>query len=79
MNRSSLVRLALIATMSLGLAACAKEQPKDYKTDVVDKSGGELIVEDENPDAVDVKLPETPMTNVPDDPAASATPAPKTQ
>lgn len=75
MNRSRIAALALAATAALGLAACAQEQPKDYETDVVDKSGGELIVEDANPEGVQVTLPETPMTNVP--PAsATETPAP---
>lgn len=68
---------AIMFAAALGLAACSSEQPKGYETDTVDKSGGELIVEDENPDAVDVKLPETQMTNAPDE--AKATEAPKPQ
>lgn len=70
-------RLALCAYLALGLAACAQEQPTDFETDVVDKSGGELIVEDEDPNAVEVKVPETKMTNVPDE--AQATGAPEAQ
>lgn len=62
--------LALLAIAALGLSACGAEQPKDYETDVVDKSGGELIVVDEDPDAVPVTLPETPMTNAPAAPDA---------
>lgn len=66
MKHSGLAIIGLCTTFTLGLAACAPEQPKNYETDVIDKSGGELIVEDENPKAVDVDLPETPMTNVPE-------------
>ena len=35
------------------------------EADAVDESGGELIVTDEDPDAVPVDTPDTPMTNVP--------------
>jgi hypothetical protein len=71
------MRHAILFAAVLGLAACAPEQPKDYETDTVDKSGGELIVEEENPEAVDVKLPETAMTNAPETPEPSATPEAK--
>jgi hypothetical protein len=64
--------LALAAIAAFGLSACGSEQPQNYETDVVDKSGGELIVVDEDPDAVDVTLPETPMTNAPAAPEAPA-------
>jgi hypothetical protein len=75
MNYSRLAAISLAATAAIGLAACAPEQPKDYETDVVDESGGDLIVEDENAEGVEVKLPETPMTNVPDAQAATEAPA----
>jgi hypothetical protein len=75
MNRSRLAAFSLAATAAIALAACAPEQPKDYETDVVDESGGDMIVEDENAEGVEVELPETPMTNVPEAPAATEAPA----
>lgn len=53
------------------LAACSAGEETTYETDVTDESGGELIVTEETP-AVDVDLPETPMTMVPADEAAAA-------
>ena len=62
--------LALLSLAApLALAACAEEEPT-YETDTTDVSGGELIVTEETP-AVDVELPETPMTPVPEDEAAA--------
>lgn len=55
--------LALVAT--LAVAACNQAEEKSYEADVEDVSGGELIVSEQDPDAVDVDLPETTMTNVP--------------
>lgn len=69
------MKLTLLFAATLGLAACAPEQPKDYETDVVDQSGGELIVEDESAEGVEVTLPQTPMTNLPDEAPAAETPA----
>jgi len=60
------------ASLALGLAACGQEAPQDFETDVVDESGGELIVEDADAEGVDVELPETPMENVPAEEAAPA-------
>ncbi|WP_394730495.1 hypothetical protein [Altererythrobacter sp. GH1-8] len=57
--------LALVA--SFAVAACNQAQEKSYEADVEDVSGGELIVSEPDPDAVDVDLPETEMTNVPAD------------
>jgi hypothetical protein len=65
MNRNNIAAMVLTAGAVLGLAACAPEQPTEYETDTVDESGGELIVEDANPEGVDVELPETEMTPVP--------------
>jgi len=61
----------ILAAAAIGLAGCAKQEPanEEYKTDVVDKSGGELIVTDPTPEPQGVKLPETPMTPVPDEKA----------
>ena len=62
-------KLLLAAVAAVGLAGCGEEPAKEYETDVVDESGGELIVDELNPDAVDVNLPETPMTPVPEEEA----------
>lgn len=59
------VRLALATAAALSVAACNQAEDKTYETDVVDESGGELIVTQPDPDAVPVDLPETEMTNVP--------------
>jgi len=45
-----------------------------YAVDATDESGGELIVTEPAPGAVEVDTPDTPMTNVP--PTPSPTPAP---
>ena len=52
---------------ALALAACGGEaEETTYETDVVDESGGELIVADPDAPAVeDVDVPEAEMTNVP--------------
>ena len=60
------LKAVLAGSLALGLAACAEEAPKQYEVDAVDKSGGELIVTEPNPDEVPVTLPETPMKNVPE-------------
>lgn len=52
------------------LAACEKPQETTYEADATDQSGGDLIVTEETP-AVDVDLPETPMTPVPAEDAAA--------
>lgn len=68
--RTPLGGALLVAAGALGLAGCQPEQAPSYETDVVDESGGELIVEEADPDAVDVTVPETEMTNVPTESAA---------
>ena len=37
--------------------------------DATDEGGGELIVAEQQPDAVEVDTPDTPMTNVPEEDA----------
>lgn len=60
------VRLTLAAVAALAVAACNQaDEDKTYEADVVDESGGELIITQPAPDAVPVDLPETEMTNVP--------------
>ncbi|MBT8427224.1 MAG: hypothetical protein KJO02_04260 [Erythrobacter sp.] len=63
------VNLALPLFAALALAACGQEQETTYEADATDLGGGELIVTEEDPDAVPVDTPDTPMTNVPDDTA----------
>lgn len=65
---------ALPLTAALALAACGG-QPEEttYEADAEDVSGGELIVTEQDPDAVPVDTPDTPMTNVPE---GAETPAP---
>jgi uncharacterized protein GlcG (DUF336 family) len=59
-------RITLAMVAALAVAACNQAQEeKSYEADVVDESGGELIVTQPDPDAVPVDLPETEMTNVP--------------
>jgi hypothetical protein len=55
--------ILLPAIGALALAACASEEAS-YEADATDESGGELIVTDEDPDAVPVDVPETEMTPV---------------
>lgn len=71
----------LLGGAALALAACggADDTETTYEVDATDQSGGELIVETPVPGAVDVELPETPMTPVAPGPAtatSTATPAP---
>ena len=62
-------RILAPALAALALAACgaAEEEEVVYEADVEDVSGGELIVSEEDPDAVPVDTPDTPMTPVPVD------------
>jgi hypothetical protein len=61
------------------LAACgdAAEDETTYETDIVDESGGELIVrEADEPGVEDVDIPDTPMTPVAPGDEAGETPEP---
>lgn len=62
---AALVPLAL-------LAACNAEPEPQYEADVDVPSGSELIVTEEDPAAVDVELPDSPMTPVPEGTASDA-------
>ena len=74
----SLTRTAVIALLpfAAGLAACGETEETEttYEVDATDESGGEFIVTDPDEPAVEVELPETPMTPVP--PAETPEPAP---
>lgn len=59
------VFVAVSLTAALALAACGEAEETTYEVDATDESGGELIVTEEDPEAVEVDLPETEMTNVP--------------
>ena len=64
----TVARPAIPAMAALMLAACGgAEEETTLETDVEDLSGGDFIVTEEDPDAVPVDLPETPMTPVPED------------
>ena len=73
-KRFATIALPLAAALSLGACAEAEEE-KTYETDVVDESGGELIVSDADTEGVPVDTPDTPMTNVPPEDAATDTEA----
>ena len=72
---AAVVILALLA-WQFGLLGGAEPQDTEptYEAGVTDESGGELIVGEPDPDAVEVELPETPMTPVPVE-SPSPTPA----
>ena len=78
MNRTA--ALALPLAVMLGLAACSQGDEKTYEADATDQSGGELIVVDEDANAVPVETPETAMTPVPTEETAqpAATPSAET-
>ena len=66
---SSTLSMALLPAIgALALAGCgsAEDTEPTYETDVEDLSGGELIVSEEDPDAVPVDTPDTEMTPVPE-------------
>lgn len=71
MRRMHFSALGLAAAMAL--AACADTEETTYEVDATDVGGGELIVREEDPDAIPVELPETPMTNVPPGEQGAAT------
>lgn len=73
-NIASKALLPVSAALMLSLAACGEAEETTIEPDVEDVSGGELIVTEPTP-AVPVDLPETPMTNVPPEGAATETPA----
>ena len=84
MPRTRLALLPLAAAFALGACGGASEEAA-YETDMEDQSGGELVVTQEDPDAVPVDLAETEMTPVPVEqpaptPAISAAPtSPQTE
>ena len=64
-----LANFALPLAAALALAACGEAEDTTYEVDATDEGGGELIVTEEQPDAVEVDTPDTPMTNVPEEDA----------
>ena len=58
------------------LAGCGgnDENQRTFATDTEDKSGGELIVTEQDPNAIQVNTPDTPMTNVPPGQTPTTTP-----
>ena len=64
-----LATFALPLAAALALAACGESEDTAYEVDATDEGGGELIVAEQQPDAVEVDTPDTPMTNVPEEDA----------
>jgi ABC-type Fe3+-hydroxamate transport system substrate-binding protein len=64
-----LATFALPLAAALALAACAEAEDTTYEVDATDEGGGELIVTEQQPEAVEVDTPDTPMTNVPEEDA----------
>ncbi|MBO6527516.1 hypothetical protein [Erythrobacter sp.] len=62
---------ALPLAAALALVACGEAEDTTYEVGATDEGGGELIVSEEDPNAVEVDLPETPMTNVPEEDASA--------
>lgn len=62
--------LPLPAALLLALAACDNPDEPTYEAGAEDLSGSELIVTEEDPDAVPVDVPDIEMTPVP--PGASS-------
>lgn len=58
--------MPLSAALAFTLAACGQSDDEEMTVEpgVEDVGGGELIVTEDDPNAVDVNLPETPMVNV---------------
>ncbi len=73
-SRKASALLPMAAALAFTLAACQAEETT-YEADSEDMSGGELVVSEDNAEAVDVDLPETAMTPVAEDEAAAGTPA----
>lgn len=78
-SRTWLLIVALVAVIAVAwwLMARNDEEPVEttYEAGATDLSGGDLIVREADEPGVPVDLPETPMTNVPDDEGAGAAPA----
>ena len=64
--------LALPLAAALALSACGEAEGPAYEVDATDEGGGELIVAEDQADAVEVDTPDTPMTNVPEENADTA-------
>lgn len=73
------VALILLLLWQFGMFGTGQEDVEPtYEAGVTDVGGGELIVSDEDPDAVPVDVPDTPMTNVPPgEESPTPTPAPE--
>lgn len=58
------VKALLLTSALLAVSACSKPSA-EYKADVKDESGGQMIVEQATSTGVPVTLPDTVMTNAP--------------
>ena len=71
------VALVLLLLWQFGMFGTGQEDVEPtYEAGATDVGGGELIVSDEDPDAVPVDVPDTPMTPVPEEGPGPA-PAPE--
>lgn len=72
-----MIRLAATATLpiaaAMALSACGSSEEPEYEADATTQDGSELIVNDVDPNAAPVDLPETEMTMSPDEPQVSQT------
>lgn len=76
---STALKAVLPFGAALALAACGgTEEERTYEADVTDLSGGDLIVSEEDPNAVPVTTPDVAMTPVPVEEAADDAAAPAT-
>lgn len=67
-------RRLMAASAALAMLAACNQEPESapqYEADVTVPSGSELIVTEQDPNAVPVDTPDSPMTPVPDTDAAS--------
>lgn len=71
-HRFAHLALPLAAALALALSACGEAEEPAYEVDATDEGGGELIVAEDQADAVEVDTPDTPMTNVPEESADAA-------
>ncbi|MGY6551119.1 MAG: hypothetical protein ACXIT4_04395 [Erythrobacter sp.] len=65
----AIIPIAALAALSLN--ACSEEKERTFETRTEDLSGGEFIVTPEDREGVEVNIPSTPMTPVPQDGAAA--------
>ena len=73
-----ILRRAASVGLLLALAACGESEDTAYEVDATDEGGGELIVAEDQADAVEVDTPDTPMTRCRPDVARNRVTSPST-